>query len=311
MTEKLRKDIDNIVWWIPFKKLRNSIRNLLYDHFENLNYLYDKVSNIDNILTYTNSKDITSITDSNFGYKNICMLAAYNDNYFDTFRKNKYYITVLEHVNYEIANLCLDIILKRKSFEKENFEDFKRNDLYGGADIKEFREIGKIAPTTLRYIKILSDLIIYFQNLNGLRICEIGIGYGGQSRIIMSYFKNIESYTYIDLDCALELSKKYISKFDDIDMSKLNFLTLDKLDDNDYEYDIFISNYAFSELTKEIQDIYTDKVIKKSKHGYILYNNIANFDNYKLEEYKIKFSKDIKIYEEEPNTHPLNKMLIW
>ena len=28
MTEELKKDIDNIVWWIPFRKLRCSIRNL-------------------------------------------------------------------------------------------------------------------------------------------------------------------------------------------------------------------------------------------------------------------------------------------
>ena len=26
---KLKEDIDNIVWWIPFRKLRNSIRNIL------------------------------------------------------------------------------------------------------------------------------------------------------------------------------------------------------------------------------------------------------------------------------------------
>ena len=29
MNDNLKKHIDNIVWWIPFKKLRNSIRQYL------------------------------------------------------------------------------------------------------------------------------------------------------------------------------------------------------------------------------------------------------------------------------------------
>ena len=84
---------------------------------------------------------------------------------------------------------------------------------------------------------------------------------------------------------------------------------MDELKNN--KYDLVISNYAFSELTRNVQDIYTDKIIKNSSHGYITYNNFARFDSYKLDEYKVKFSKDIKIYEEEPNTNPLNKIISW
>ena len=49
MDEKLIKDINNIVWWIPLKKLRNSVRNIL---IENFTYADKNISNIreDNVI---------------------------------------------------------------------------------------------------------------------------------------------------------------------------------------------------------------------------------------------------------------------
>ena len=44
MDEKLKKDINNIVWWIPFKKLRNSIRNYLLE----INSINIKLNHIEN-----------------------------------------------------------------------------------------------------------------------------------------------------------------------------------------------------------------------------------------------------------------------
>ena len=34
MDNNIKKDIDNIVWWIPFKKLRDSLRRLLLNIIE-------------------------------------------------------------------------------------------------------------------------------------------------------------------------------------------------------------------------------------------------------------------------------------
>lgn len=48
MTEELRKDIDNIVWFIPFKKLRDSVRNLLNYFTENKNRISTKPFMTDN-----------------------------------------------------------------------------------------------------------------------------------------------------------------------------------------------------------------------------------------------------------------------
>lgn len=91
----------------------------------------------------------------------------------------------------------------------------------------------------------------------------------------------------------------------------MHFQTLENLAQNDY--DLLISNYAFSELSRDIQNLYLDKIINHSKHGYITYNDISgeNLASYKIDEYKNIIHKDIKILEENPLTHPLNKIVVW
>ena len=42
------------------------------------------------------------------------------------------------------------------------------------------------------------------------------------------------------------------------------------------KYDLLISNYAFSELSRPIQQIYIDKILRKSKRGFMLVNNMTD-----------------------------------
>ena len=251
----------------------------------------------------------TSLADTKTGeYPSFCASAANNDSIFTHFRTNKIYKQILEHVNDEMGQKYLDVILQSKLFNEENFTSFQKNDWYGGASIRYYEEIGYMCPSTLRYIKVLSDLIEKFGDLNGKDICEIGVGYGGQARIIMAMF-NPKSYTFVDLDSVLSLTKKYLSNFNDIS-TKLSFMRMEDLQKSDY--DLFISNYAFSELRSNIQDVYIEKIVKNSKHGYITFNNIAPQGfNYPLEKYAEVLDKKIEILEEIPCSHPLNKIIVW
>lgn len=179
----------------------------------------------------------------------------------------------------------------------------------GGGLLRFYKSIGFITPSTLRYIKVLSDLIKHFGDLNNKKIIEVGIGYGGQARIILSYFPQIESYTFIDLSEVLGLARKYLSHFEL--KNKLFFLTSSQLKEQ-ISCDLFISNYAFSELNKNIQEIYINCVIKNAKNGYITYNEIAPEGfNYKLSDYEKLFNKTLKILEEVPQTHAKNKIIMW
>ncbi|TLD81976.1 hypothetical protein LS68_002895 [Helicobacter sp. MIT 05-5293] len=76
---------------------------------------------------------------------------------------------------------------------------------------------------------------------------------------------------------------------------------------------MFISNYAFSELNREIQDLYAHHLIANAQKGYITYNDISpqELRSYKIEEYPKLIGKEIQILEEIPNSHIYNKIIIW
>ena len=78
------------------------------------------------------------------------------------------------------------------------------------------------------------------------------------------------------------------------------------------DYDLAISNYAFTELPRTLQDIYLNRVILKAKRGYITYNEITpkEFNSYKAAEL-VEMIPGALITKEIPLTHPKNCVIIW
>lgn len=78
------------------------------------------------------------------------------------------------------------------------------------------------------------------------------------------------------------------------------------------ETDLFISNCAFSELNREIQKEYLEKVIMKSKRGYITWNESSykRFGGYSVDELVSAISGAIVI-DEKPLTYVNNRIIIW
>lgn len=250
----------------------------------------------------------TSISDDN-SYPDFCRLAAKNESLFNTFRSNPKYTAILEHVTQNEGNVYLDLIKKTNPDILSNINKYKTNELVGSPNKFHF-DIGYLSPTTIRYIKVLTDLISEFGSLDGLDIVEIGCGYGGQAKIIMDTF-NIKSYTLIDLEPVLKLTEKYLDAVN-VDMTKIKLITMDKLTDS-AKYDLFISNYAYSECNKEIQLKYFEKVLSKSEKGYLtanFINNFFNLDYLTLTELK-NMINNVKLIEEQPKTHPNNIILVW
>ena len=126
------------------------------------------------------------------------------------------------------------------------------------------------SPTTCRYIKILADLQDLFRSLNHMRIIEIGGGYGGQCSIIYKMFKPA-SYTIIDLEPCLKLSRRYLETLGIHGVHYVPMSDLDKTHING-DFDLVISNYAFSELSKSVQTEYVAKIISRASRGYFLCN---------------------------------------
>lgn len=249
----------------------------------------------------------TSISD-NRKYPTICDMAAKNDRVFETFKRNLAYTAILEHVFYDQGKEYLEVIMSQSPELTSWFDKFRENDKYGDPYTFDYGIHGEFSPTTLRYIKVLSDLKTIFGNLENMKIIEIGGGYGGECKIISDVF-HFNSYTIVDLEPVLGLAKKYLDK---LRVENVNFLTSDALN-KDEEYDLVISNYAFTECAKFIQDIYFERVIMRAPRGYItcnFINNTCGIDSYTKIELIGKI-KNCRVIEEKPLTHPSNCILVW
>lgn len=102
----------------------------------------------------------TSLSDD-ASYPAFCMAAALDDRHFATFRSNPRYTPVLEHVPPDLGGLYLEEIRKHPELCSA-LPTFRQNDDYGGPALHDYPEIRRISPTTLRYTKVLADLIDEF-----------------------------------------------------------------------------------------------------------------------------------------------------
>lgn len=251
---------------------------------------------------------MTSLSDYD-KYKHICLKAVVDEEIFNIFKSDMDYRIILEHVDKETGDKYWDIIKKSSPelMTDDLIKKFQENDRIGNT-IKFSFDGHEFSPTTVRYIKVLGDMINVFGSLENLDIVEIGCGYGGQSKIIMEKF-NINSYTFIDLDETLKLIEKYMKEVSPDNFHKLKFLKYDNILD-DLSFDLCISNYAFSECRKDIQENYLEKILKKSKKGYMIMNFIANFETLSNEDI-IKKIPNSFILQENPLTSEHNKLLCW
>ena len=100
-------------------------------------------------------------------------------------------------------------------------------------------------------------------------------------------------------------------------MNKEKSLNIYSLSDNtDVRWDLAISNYAFSELPRDLQKEYIIKVLGKSQRGYMIMNsglkNETGRSNGKLtlDELRNLLPK-FEVIDEDPNTGPDNYVIVW
>jgi hypothetical protein len=217
----------------------------------------------------------------------------------------------------EVGQACFEHILQSRAvnFTVDDWLLFLQNDSLGNPLIAEynFGESQVIAsPTTMRYIKVLVDLVTLFDVAVIKTVTEVGIGYGGQCRILMNTLP-IERYNLIDLPEVLMLTEKFLTALNQ--SGDLRYIDGTHLY-NDGPCDLFISDYAFSELNKPAQDIYVEKILSKAKAGYVtwdggIFAEVGMYTGYTLDEF-VAMIPAAKVLPEYPvTTSPDNRLVVW
>ena len=251
-------------------------------------------------------------TDIIFGaYRKFCKLAASDPAVFDTFKRHPDYVPILEHVSFVHGAAYLDTIKEKNPHLLKLIEKFKENDKVGHPNTCFYRETGDISPTTLRYIKTASDLIDIFDSWENESIFELGAGYGGQCKVLSDIFQP-KKYTMADLPEVVLLIEQFVKR---LNIGNVHLCTEETIPSE--EYDLFISNYAFTEIDRKLQQMYIDKVISKSTHGYITCNfvsrDVFGINSYTREELLSHIPHQYTIVDEIPCTdeHKKNFLLLW
>jgi hypothetical protein len=210
-----------------------------------------------------------------------------------TFKSNNYYRDILEHVSNEVGDEYLKLIQDKTKISNEEIKSFCSLNDSVGCPLKFSYEIGEISPTSLRYIYHSHLILSYlsFLNLDSNDIVEIGGGYGGLCLALKKfaplYNIKINSYTIIDFDDVIKLQEKYhkIVNCDDVNYISSNTFG-SSLDKNNL---FLISNYAFSEINRDIQNKYIEKLFPKVLHGFMCWNfiDLYNF-GFKIERLDIE-----------------------
>jgi hypothetical protein len=230
---------------------------------------------------------------------------------FTQFKRDPRYTAILEHASPQQGSECLQIVNSNSPHLISRIDEFKENDIEGGAVTLNYEGIGEISPSTLRYLKVASDINTLFGADIGGNIAEVGIGYGGQF-FINDKILNFREYHLFDLPPVLELASKYLECH--ILNSAYRTYTLNQHSGH-VDYELAISNYAFSELPSKLQIKYLTKIFSKSKRGYLTMNSgtpnsAFKEDKLSLDELQRHLPK-FEIIEEKPLTFPGNYIIVW
>lgn len=204
------------------------------------------------------------------------------------------------------------LVATRKTIEKA-LAGCEKLDTIGSPTVKEYPSLGTFSATTLRYIAHADKICKFFQLPQKMKVAEIGAGFGGQC-YILSQFKPFETYYIYDLPEVQNLIKRVMQELS-VKGVVCPAMT-EKIPEE--KIDLVISNYAFSEISRDIQLIYFEQVIKKADRGYIVYNQISQADyginSMSCDEFVQLLRQNgikPKVFTEFLSTAPGNRLIIW
>lgn len=278
------------------RKLKNKVLKLIYK-----------------IIEYLKS-DFKLSRSSNKRYPEYCKIASEDNELFQNFRNNSSYTSVLEHVSPELSKDYYQALKNLNYSDDYIYSICKILDQPGNPKkIKYSDSTNELTGSSLRYLYTGLDIKSKLNITKKINVVEIGAGFGGQS-VILDKIINIENYLFVDLKEVNLLIDRFLNNF------KVNFnYSFKSLEDDfqdNFEFDLIISNYAFSELPRNLQNLALNKIINKSRSGYMIVNShnlekdffLKKYNFYTIDELKEIIPNLIAI-EEKPQSHKNNKLL--
>ena len=253
----------------------------------------------------TSVLDSSSISGGIKSYLDVCRRAVLDLNLFADFRRHPSYTPVLEHVTEAQGREYLALI-SREGRAFASLSEAAKNDEIGNPVTMKLDVGFDVSPTTLRYLKVADDLETLFGSLDGFDVVEIGVGYGGQCRLLDSLFE-LNSYTLVDLRPVLNLADEFLAQFPLRTAIKL--LTMNELKAS--EYSLLLSNYAFTEIRRDVQETYYRKVFEHTARGYITFNDISPTGFNSISRTELCDRLGAVTFPEKPLTHPKNSIIVW
>ncbi len=215
------------------------------------------------LTSFANLPDMSSFPP----YREVCRLAAEDPAMFAQFREIPTYRWVVSSMlNGEGRDH--HEVLQARGFDFSFFERIRDLDRIGAPTLATYPIAGAVAPQTMRYVKVMSDVERLFGSLDGKSVIEIGVGFGGQCAVLSRAFA-IARYTLVDLPEPLMLARRYLET---LGVANVSYATLDELAPTN-RYDLAISNFALSEIARRYQIEYAQRVLQRAEAGYLLWNS--------------------------------------
>lgn len=231
---------------------------------------------------------------------------------FEKFRRNYSYRLILEHVGFQLGKIYLTKLKPANIDSYLHNQTLLRLSEIGAPRVYKYDGVGWISPTILRYLFVHQNLIKIFKTSEFDKVAEIGVGFGGQICVSLQLMQ-IESYSIYDLPQVSQLAKRVLKETGIFEV-KVQTKSINPLEIEDY--DLVISNYAFSELPYSVQNDYVDRILTRAKRGYLTMNsgrtNKSGRSTGKMSlEELLQHLPGAEVLEEDPLTGPDNYILVW
>lgn len=149
----------------------------------------------------------------------------------------------------------------------------KDQGVFGNPKTYEF-DVGVFDVPMIIHIYYLALTRKRFGDLTGMKVCEIGPGAGLFFKVLTDLYD--VRYTFVDLPAPLWIVRKHVEYLERESYVE-NYLMCQTVMNSSYledKYDLLISDCAFNELHRDVQDVYIKKLLNKSDRGRIAFYDV-------------------------------------